>query len=213
MRPLLRHNLLSGPDREYIGQQPIRFQNENGDYGWWGQFLPVRKPIYYPPGGVIQLQVTNNGATSFTGLEAYFRGSKVFQPGRIPCLTYPPGNIATEPFILNGLVSQMAVTSQIQNNIIRAHPDADFIIRAINMGSWHVANQIQVGNQPLYINLYIQLKDATGKAYSNLPVHADVCFGSMGSILSPMTLGPQPIPVIASLMLACNRRSKLCRST
>jgi hypothetical protein len=183
---------ISGPDREYMGQQAIRFANENADYGQFGQFLPVRQPIYYPPGGVIQVECVNNGATAMTGVECYFRGSKVFQPGILPCLTIPKGNISTEPFWLNSLV-HMPVQGQILNNICRAQSDSDFIIRAINAGSWALADT-ETHNQAQYFQLYVQFKDATGKTYSNLPVHVDVCFGALGSILSPMTFLPQSVP-------------------
>ena len=184
---------ISGPDREYMAQQAVRFANENADFGQFGQFLPVRQPIYYPPGGVIQVECFNGGLVDMAGVECYFRGSKVFQPGILPCLTIPKGLISTEPFWLNGFIPQMPVQSQILNNICRAQSDSDFIIRAINAGSWGLADT-QANNQPQYFQLYVQFKDATGKTYSNLPVHVDVCFGALGSILSPMTFLPQTVP-------------------
>jgi hypothetical protein len=185
----------TGPDSEYTAQQAVRFSNENADLGQFGQFLPVRQPVYYPPGGAIQVEVTNNDPSfDYLGLEVYFRGSKVYQPGILPCLTYPAGKISTEPFILGGLVAGLPITGTMLNNICQAQSDSDMVIRAINIGSWGVADQSGANNQPQYFQLYVQFKDSTGKTYSNLPVHVDVCFGGMGSILSPMTFLPQTVP-------------------
>jgi len=184
----------SGPDREFLAQQPMRFQNENADFGQFGQFLPVRQPIYYPPGGTIQLQAVNNGTTNLTGVEVYFRGSKVYRPGILPCLVIPQGNVSTLPFILNKLNSQVPVQSQTLNNQVQAQSDSDFIIRAINAGAWELADESGANNQAQYLQLYVQLKDQLGKVYSNQPVHLDTCFGALGSILSPMTFLPQTVP-------------------
>jgi hypothetical protein len=184
----------SGPDSEYNAQQPLRFQNENRDFGQFAQFLPVRQPIFYPPGGVIEVQCVNRGAVNMTGVEVYFRGSKMYRPGILPCAVMPQGKVSTLPFILSKLNAQVLVQSMALNNQVQAQSDSDFILRAINAGSWGLADQSGGNNQPQYFDLYIQLKDELGKVYSNLPVHLDTCFGSLGSILSPMTFLPQPVP-------------------
>jgi hypothetical protein len=186
-------DMIAGPDREYLGQQPIRFQNENQDFGQFAQFLPVRQPIYYPPGGCIAIQAVNNGAGNLTGVEVYFRGSKVYRPGIMPCLVIPQGKISTLPFILVKKNLQLPVQGAVLNNQVIAQSDSDFIIRAINAGSWGLSPE-EGRNEPQYFQLYIQFKDQLGKVYSNLPVHVDTCFGSLGSILSPMTGFGQTVP-------------------
>src|SRR5262249_25039329 len=62
---------------------------ENPTFGQYGSPLPVRPPMIYPPGGTIQANIQNDGDVDLDGLELYFRGSKIFQPGILPCLTYP----------------------------------------------------------------------------------------------------------------------------
>jgi hypothetical protein len=172
-----------GPDQEYYSDAPTRFYNENANFGQFGNFLPIRQPVYYPPGGTIEVEVTNNDPGVMTGVEAYFRGSKVFRPGALPCIGYPPGKISPFPFLFPDSVSIANSAQPLLNNSIQAQSDSDFIIRAINMGCFAgVTPGSGGGAQTGYIQLYVQFKDAIGKYYSNLPVHVDTCFGSLGSM-------------------------------
>jgi hypothetical protein len=198
----------TGPDLDYFSDAPTRFYNENAQFGQFGEFLPIRQPVYYPPGGAIQVQATNNGATVMNSVEVYFRGSKVFRPGVLPCVGYPPGSISGLPFLFPASVN-LALSQNILNSFIQAKPDSDFVIRAISIGCF-----AEYGGEPAqqlgYVQLYIQLKDAWGKVYSNAPVHADTCFGSLGSIgegysSAGISCGPYHPPLLLpEIYLAAN---------
>jgi len=171
-----------GPDLEYFSDAPTRFYNENANFGQFGNFLPIRQPVYYPPGGSIHIEVTNNDPGVMTGVEVYFRGSKVFRPGVLSCHGYPAGNLSFLPFLFPQTVT-LAIAQNVLNGSIQAQSDSDFVIRGINMGCFAgVRGGTGGGAQTGYVQLYIQLKDADGRFYSNLPVHVDTCFGSLGSM-------------------------------
>ena len=204
-----------GPDLEYFSDLPTRFYNENANFGQFGNFLTIRQPVYYPPGGTIQVEVTNNDLNAMTGVEVYFRGSKVFQPGVLPCVGYPPGKISPFPFMFPVFVASLGISQNMLNNSIAAQPDSDFVIRAINMGCFAgVTPGTGGGAQTGYVQLYVQFRDALGMAYSNLPVHADTCFGSLGSMGSGtpssgagLSCGPYRPPLLMpEIYLPANNR-------
>jgi hypothetical protein len=198
---------------DYFSDAPTRFYNENANFGQFGNFLPIRQPVYYPPGAAIEIEVTNNDPSVMTGVEVYFRGSKVFKPGVFPCLGYPKGNLSFLPFLFPSAVT-LGISQNVLNGSIQAQSDADFVIRAINMGCFAgVEGGTGGGAQTGYVQLYIQLKDANGRYYSNLPVHADTCFGSLGSMglgnAAPagMSSGPYRPPLLMpEIYLPANAR-------
>jgi hypothetical protein len=172
----------TGPDGEYLSQGLTRFSNENETFGQYGSPLPVRPPMIYPPGGTIQLNIQNDGLTDFAGLEIYFRGSKLFAPGVLPCLTYPD-KFSTNWYIYNGPrpnspTLTMSQKSKLPDNILQIQGDSDFVLRALSIGSMAPVNDAT----QTYRQVWITLRDGDGRAYSNLPVHVDVCYGALGSL-------------------------------
>ena len=189
----------TGPDENYFAQNVTRFAAENRNYGQYGQFLPVRTPVLYPRGGVIQADVYNAGDTDMEGVEIYFRGSKIFAPGVLPCATYPARfspmhfDYMASPYrgtaAYNPGVVQFAAQESRFNLVQNIASDADFVCRFIQVGSWMTATgSVNIAPPPQYFQLYVQFFDATGKYYSNLPVHADTCFG-----VNEMDLEPGPV--------------------
>ena len=178
----------TGPDEQYFSQAVTRFGAENRNFGQFGQFLPVRTPVVYPPGGTIQADVFNGGANDINGVEIYFRGSKIFAPGSLSCETYPtrfspmPFDYVMSP--LPGLpgynpgVAQIQVQDDPRYNVVQnIASDADFVLRSLSIGAWGTLACPGPLPSQLFFQLYVQLKDQQGKPYSNLPVHADTCFG------------------------------------
>ena len=167
----------TGPDEEYLSQDVTRFSNENLAYGQYGSPLPVRPPVIYPPGGVIVVDAYNDGGSALEGLELYFRGSKIYAPGVLECHTYPE-KMSSNPYTYNLLISQLAVSETRPNTIKNIQPDADFVLRAMSIGSLNPA----ASGLSQYYQTWVTLRDWNGKAYSNLPVHVDACFGACGSL-------------------------------
>lgn len=169
---------ITGPDSgEYLSQSVVRFQNENQDYGQYGSPLPVRPPVIYPRGGTIMLDVQNTGNSDLSGVEVYFRGSKMYAPGVLPCYTYPE-NCSPFPFIYGGAV-RIGQQAQLTNNQVLVKNESDFVCRSLTIGSMNLSNALAQ-----YFQLYIQLRDQDNRPYSNLPVHVDACFGAFGSIVT-----------------------------
>lgn len=186
--PATYYDRYTGPDGDYYSQDVTQFALENRNLGKFGQFLPVRVPVVYPPGGSIQADVTNTGLADMVGVEIYFRGSKIFAPGVLGCETYPP-RLSPQPFDyvaspqvgfvgFNQGCSQLDVQESRFNLVQNIASDADFVCRKISIGSWAAASGL-ISNVPpsMYFQLYVQFMDWSGKPYSNLPVHADTCFG------------------------------------
>lgn len=167
----------TGPDEEYLSQDVTRFSNENIFMGQYGSPLPVRPPVIYPPGGVIVVDAFNNGANPINALELYFRGSKIFAPGVLECHTYPE-KMSSNPYIYNQLIQALGVSESRPNTIKNIQPDADFVLRAMTIGSMNPAAQ----GLSQYYQVWLTLRDWDGRPYSNLPVHVDACFGACGSL-------------------------------
>jgi hypothetical protein len=173
----------TGPDLNYLSQDVTRFRTECPTYGQYGSMLPVRPPVIYPPGGVILVDVYNSGLVDFAGLSIYFRGQKIYQPGVLPCHVYPE-RLQMGPYVYNDLVSALAVTSPQgvrDNNIVNIQGDADFVVRSLHVGACAPAPD-ERGAVVTYREVFIQLRDSDGRAYSNLPVHIDACYGACGSL-------------------------------
>lgn len=167
----------TGPDEEYLSQDVTRFFNENVLMGQYGSPLPVRPPLIYPPGGVIVVDAYNDGGNALNGLELYFRGSKIFAPGVLECHTYPE-QMSSNPYIYNLLIQALGVSETRPNTVKDIQPDADFVLRAMTIGSLNPA--ARGGSQ--YYQVWVTVRDWDGRPYSNLPVHVDACFGACGSL-------------------------------
>lgn len=200
---------ITGPDSgEYLSQALLRFANECPTFGQYGNPLPVRQPIIYPRGGQITVDVQNQGDTDLTNLMLYFRGQKIYRPGQLDCYTYPD-KCSTLPFIYPGYSYSMnSAGSQFRNNFVTLAQDqqillnkldiandADFVLRQLTIGSMNLDNPLSQ-----YYQCFIQLRDSNEKAYSNLPVHVDVCFGAFGSVTSQSAPGTSTGPYHPGLL-------------
>jgi hypothetical protein len=197
----------TGPDNNYFSQAVTRFSSQNPDFGQFGSPLIVRPPVIYPPGGVIQIDVTNNDSHDYTGLEVYFRGSKMFAPGILPCLTYPEKFSALQ-FYYPQQVTAVAKLDNRPDNVLTVDADADTVLRSLTIGSFGGLTSPAKLNK--YYQVYIHLKDQDGRFYSNLPVHVDTCFGAMGSIVqgqnAPFRTGPYHPPLFTpEIYIPANR--------
>lgn len=165
----------TGPDQDDLADGLTRFSTQSQMLGQFGLPLPVRPPMVYPAGSTIYVDVQNDGADALTNLEVYFRGQKIFAPGTLPCKTYPPSCFARPywfPKTVNLTIAQISL-----NNILQVNPYADFVLRTLAVGSFDLVNS--------YRELQIQLRDMDGRAYSNLPVNVETCFGAYGSVIPP----------------------------
>jgi hypothetical protein len=86
--------------------------------------------------------------------------------------------MSSNPYIYNLLISQLGVSETRPNTVKNIQNDADFVLRAMTIGS---LNPDQGGFEQYY-QVWVTLRDWDGRPYSNLPVHVDACFGACGSL-------------------------------
>jgi len=175
-----------------LAQQPIQTPAYFGlAFGQNGNYKAPWPQVPYPPGGVIQGTFVNDSAHTLTNLQIIFRGVKLFAEGAISNPTYPAvcrpldftyqtgkGTVADPALVL-------ATTSALRGNILAINGDADFVLRGAQAGLWDSTGAGGVYSTFGYTELYIQLMDATGKPYSNLPIHIDWLFGNAGGQNGP----------------------------
>lgn len=172
-----------------LSQIPVPVpQYFNSALGQGGLYRPVWPQQPYPPGGVIQVDFTNNSADTLTNLQIIFRGVKLFSDGAIPNPTYPARMRGLEFTYQSGKGTPddpaivLNPTDAIFQRIFAVNGDADFVIRAGQAGTWSNGGPYSRFG---YTELYIQLMDANLKPYSNLPIHIDWLFGNAGNTLLP----------------------------
>ena len=157
----------------------------NAAYGQNGMYRPVWPQLPYPPGGTIQIEITNGTAHTLTNTQVIFRGVKLFPDGAIPNPTYPAQCRALDFSYQSGKGTQVDPAIVLQSNdaiyrrIFQVDGDADFVLRGGFAGNW---SSVGSGTYSAfgYTELYIQLMDATLKPYSNAPIHIDWLFGNAG---------------------------------
>lgn len=157
----------TGPDGSYRQQQPVPQTLVGAYFGQQGNPIPEWPEIVYPAGGTIYVDVVNTGTASLVGLQLFFRGVKLYPAGVQAGYTYPP-RFAGLPFIYPNTVAALGVTETRNNLLFTVKPDADFVLRAGQAGRT---------TAPATFEVFMTLRDWTGKAYSNAPVHVDVLFG------------------------------------
>ncbi len=186
---LFRFRNQAGAD---LAQIPVPVpQYFNSALGQGGIYRPVWPQQPYPPGGVIQVDFTNNSADTLTNLQIIFRGVKLFSDGAIPNPTYPARMRGLEFTYQSGKGASefpedpqivLNPTDAIYQRILKINGDADFVLRAGQAGIWANGSPYSLFG---YTELYIQLMDANQKPYSNLPIHIDWLFGNAGNTLLP----------------------------
>jgi hypothetical protein len=169
-------------------QAPADFWNA---FGQNGHYRPVWPQQPYPPGGTISVDVINNGP-DITNLQVIFRGVKLFQPGSIAALTYPPDMTKRPPIDFTYqtgkgtpndpaiVLSPSGAGSTVLQAPLRIQADADFVLRGLQAGLWTSSGDGGLYSTNGYTELYVQLFDAQLKPYSNVPIHIDWLFGNAG---------------------------------
>lgn len=162
----------TGPANDYKQQARIPWGLTMAYFGQQGNPKPVAPSIQYPQNGTITVDIENQGTTSLTNVQIFFRGVKLFRPGAVRDATYPP-RMKTRPWIYSS--SQIGTTAaavpvqtvaQGVQYIFRPQPDSDFVLRGL---SW---TPVAAVVQPYEI--FLLLQDVDNKAYANAPVHIDV---------------------------------------
>lgn len=172
----------SGPLRDFRSQGYIPQGLVMPYGGQGGAFKGLHRPILYPSGSIIQVDLVNTGTNTLTNLTLYFRGVKLFPWGQNPRYTYPPrcrvlpfvypisAPTAANPYgvIQNLLTSDTRLLQQFQ-----CANDADFVFRYGQAGPSYAPFPLEVG---------IILRDENQKAFSNDYVHYETLFGpSLGN--------------------------------
>jgi hypothetical protein len=171
----------TGPDQNFLATDPVPSNIDMAFAGQCGNFLRVYPQIPYPAGGTINLDIVNNGAATLTNLTFYFRGVKLYPWGVRPGYTYPP-RFSSLPFVYpispvtaantQGVIQALGVAETRLKQPFTVKPDADFVLRAIQAGRSFTQVTWEI---------FLVMRDADGKAYSNDYVHLDVMAGSSGN--------------------------------
>jgi hypothetical protein len=176
---------------EYTSQIPIQTPADFAlAFGQGGHYRPIYPQQPFPPGGVIEVDVYNDGP-ELTNLQVIFRGVKLFKDGAIAAPGYPPEctardftyqtgkGTATDPPLV------LATTSSLIQQIFNVRSDADFVLRGGQAGLWTSSGAGGLYSPFGYTELYCQLFDANLKPYSNAPLHIDWLFGNGGGTQLP----------------------------
>ena len=171
----------SGPTQDYRQQARVPLGLMMGPYfGQYGCPRPVSPGVRFPANGVTWLDVKNDGLVTLTGLQVFFRGCKVAPWGEWPTYTYP-AKMRTVPYQYPFTVPALGVTETRLNQVFRVKSNGDFVFRAGQAGRSFA---------PATYEVFMTLRDADSRPYSNAPVHVDVLFGQ--------SVGRQAYPVGAA---------------
>lgn len=136
------------------------------------QWAPVCHQIWYPPGGVIDVDLANlatqagnigNIILVFFGTKYLTDNSKVFSPAFPPCFEARNYNYGTEQITLTA-------TQELPNQFLPVN-NADFVIQSLQTAYSLLAPNVAP------VQLGIRLKDFTGKYYDNGYVPINMLFG------------------------------------
>ena len=137
------------------------------------QWAPVHHQVWYPPGGVIKIDLKNlnqapgnngNIRIVFIGTKYFPDNASVFAPNLPPCYQNKPYNYVTPTDI------QMTAVSESLNNFLPV-VNSDFIFQCA---------QISYSAAGAFVNatdLGIRLKDYQGKYYDNDYIPIELLFG------------------------------------
>jgi Putative Ig domain len=180
---------------DYLAQQAVNTpQDFWGAYGQGGNYRPVWPQQPYPPGGVISVDVYNDGAATMNNVQVIFRGVKLFRKGSISAPTYPSPCLAREFTYQTGKGSPtdgqivLTTTETLRQLPLTILADADFVLRAGQAGCWTSSGDDGGTYSDFgYTELYVQLFDSDLKPYSNIPIHIDWLLGNAGTGLASFT--------------------------
>ena len=177
----------TGPTGQYFQQVPTPLTLMTPYGGQIGNPLPMQRQVYYPAGGLIQLDLVNSStAQSFTNLTFYFKGVKIWPwgvrrwypyPSRVSMLPYAYtfGQSPIEFPTLYNVATTQPVGTPLRVTL-NFKEDGDFVLRSMQAGpannlSWEV---------------FLRLKDSDEYPYSSDFVHADVmCGHGLGTATYP----------------------------
>lgn len=129
-----------------------------------------------------------------------FRGSKLFRDGAISEAAYParfapfPGmlNVPVVGLAASGSASLFGVAAaQSLGNQLSIGNDADFVVQYAACDPFTVlvdGGPVSAGSGT-FTNVYVQMRDESGKTYSNVPIHVNDLMGQ--GIPSPSGAGAQ----------------------
>jgi hypothetical protein len=203
---------VAGPHQDGIQWVALRYTDSENDfkqdfpvplflmgayYGQCGNPIPRYPNIRYPASSTVRFEVLNFGPAPLTGVQLFMRGVKLFRPGETLAYTYPAKIRRALPFWAslarpNLAILALAKTETRANQVFVADRDSDMVIRGGQAGL--------AGTTAAY-EVFFTLRDETSKPFSNLPVHAEILFGSggipglypcgpAGGFLQPVGSGP-----------------------
>lgn len=160
-------------------------QNNAGQGGNPGIVYPE---VPYLPGGSIELEIRNNDPLAGRTLDVtvYWIGVKLYpDTGSAP--TYP-ARCSMRPFWYGGVcddgsdqqlvVPQLGITDVVRNQIFKVRGDADFACRTGQCGAYTTSPQFPAPPFANPHNLFVIVRDAFGKAFSDDWVDVNVMFGN-----------------------------------
>jgi len=178
--------------RSYLSQIPIQTPVDFWNcFGQNGLYRPVRPQQPYPPGAAINVDFFNDSANTLTNLQIIFRGVKLYKEGSLATPTYPQKCTAIDFTYQTGKGTNqdgplvLATTSELRQIPLSIQADADFVFRGGQAGLWTSSGDGGLYSPFGYTELYVQLKDAALKPYSNIPIHIDWLFGNAGGSNNP----------------------------
>ena len=183
----------TGPTAQYLQQVPVPILLQTPFAGQCGNPMPLQRQVYYPAGGLIQVDLLSTAPTqTLTNVTLYFRGVKLWPWG--VRRYYPfPRQISVSPYAYSfgesppefPTLYQIPVTQAAGTPIRRLlnfDKDGDFVLRTIQAGPSPNAN--------FSWEVFFRLRDSDEYPYSNDFVHADVmCGNSTGPAAFPTGSG------------------------
>ena len=148
----------------------------------------VRPEMVFPPSSQIVVDVGNTTGRTITNAQLLFRGSKFYRDGAVTVPSYP-NSFAVFPGVLAVVVANLPPngpvnlfgqsTAQSLNNQLLIPNDSDFVFQygVADPFSVQVDGGLVRNLGSSITNVYVQLKDESGKFYSNVPIHINDLFG------------------------------------
>jgi hypothetical protein len=145
-----------------FGELPFSGAALTGYNGLIPFFTPVLPQIVYPPNATIVVYLENtNPVQTLTGARIIFRGVSLHPRGTVlNGWAYPP-YFREIPFAYAENILVNTLNPQL-NNVLNIKPDADFVLRALQIIPVSSVNVIQPSFGDKYL---IQFKDQNGKYY------------------------------------------------
>jgi len=144
-------------------------------YGQGGNQAPIWPHEAYPQGGVIEVDLWNNGAEDLDGVQLVFRGVKRWSSPR-PCL-YPSNISRVLNWTRSVKWSGIGVSGPTAYQRVTLSPikDADFVLRHLQGGCVYNPN----APAAFFVarNVWALLRDEADKPFANAPVDVNMLCG------------------------------------